>query len=210
MMKKIMKIVLLFFVLIGYINFSYSQANNKKEILLLEKALDNYKKGNVEEAKKQLELFLSKLNNEKELKKIETSDIVEFNKIKNFPSRYLGKKLKLNNIVLSSNVGEKINECFSIRVTTANRSSTIHDWALKEGSIIFVISEKLLEKLIENLNSRNEAYFNLYTDKIYKWEKEVPYMPSETYYVAKIIRLEKIEYNWLTNESKSTGIFLSE
>lgn len=178
---------------------------------LLEQAKKAYQAKNIDQTLQYLELAKSEISRIKLNESSSKFEIVEFSRIKNFPSRYTGKKIKVpNTAIASSNIGKKFGDVYRITVSTVNQSSSFYNEPFDSGSLFFTISEALLEKLIDAVPAGYVGYFNVYTDEIYTYTKKEAYTEDRIYYVANIKGLEKINYDTLSGDTFATDEFLSE
>jgi len=178
---------------------------------LFNDASNSYAEKNID---KTIEI-LEKITNDLKMKKIKSNtdeiETVEFTRLKNFPSRYEGKKIKLLDTAISSKVGKKFNGDYRIEVSTLNQSSYFLDEPYEDGKLFFVISESLLEKLMDKVAAGYVGYFNVYTDKIYPYIEGKSYWDDKkTFYVAKIVSLECLSYRRNLGTTIATGEFLTE
>lgn len=201
-MKK--RISIIFFIFCSVFMFAESIQD------LLNEATNSYTENDIDKTIEILEKVTNDLKTEKAIKNNEEIQTVEFTRLKNFPSRYEGKKIKLLDTAISSRIGKKFNDSYTIRVSSVNQSSSFSDEPYEDGSLFFIISESLLEKLMDRVAAGYVGYFNVYTDTIYTYTEKKPYMDDKTFYVAKIISLECLRYfsDWGT--TNTTNEFLTE
>lgn len=178
---------------------------------LLDNAKQTYQDNDISSAIKILDDVSNRLKKISVEQKSEEIETVEFARLKNFPSRYDGKKIKLNDTAISSQRGKIFKDgYYRMSVSSINQSAYFLDNPYEDGSLFFIISESMLEKLMDIVEAGYVGYFNVYTDTIYKYVKHEQYSDGKTYYVAKIIGLEKISLNKYTNKTCSTGEYIGE
>lgn len=178
---------------------------------LLDQAKKAYQSNNIDQTLQYLELAKSEISRIKINDSSSNYETVEFSRIKNFPSRYTGKKIKVpNTAIASSNIGKKFGDAYRITVSTVNQSSSFYNEPFESGSLFFTISESLLEKLIDAVPAGYVGYFNVYTDEIYTYTKKETYSEDRIYYVANIKGLEKINYDSLSGNTYATDEYLSK
>lgn len=177
---------------------------------LLNEASNAYSSNDIDKAIDLLERATNNLKTEKLNQNTDEIETVEFTRLKNFPSRYNGKKIKLLDTAISSKIGKKFNGDYRITVNSVNQSSYFYEEPYEDGSLFFVISEELVEKLMDRVAAGYVGYFNVYTDTIYSYTDSQPYLADKTYYVAKIVSLECLTYYSYNGTTSSLGIFLTE
>lgn len=121
-------------------------------------------------------------------------ETVDFAKLKNFPARYNGKRIKLLEISLWTKKGKSFGEnIYTIRVFNPKQFSAFSDDPYEDGSLVFTISESLFEKVLDNIGEKHSGNFNLYTSEIYEWKNKDAFGYYKTNYVARIIGVECLE-----------------
>lgn len=178
---------------------------------LLDKAKESYLSNDKHQTLLYLEDAKSEIKKSEIQKSISEIETVEFSRLKNFPSRYFDKKIIVTNTAIDpTKIGEKFNDCYRITVSTCNQKSYFIAEPYESGSLFFIISENLLEKLMDKVPAGYVRYFNVYTDTIYSYIEKDPYRKDYIYYVAKITSLEVLSFNSYDGSSYSTGDYISE
>lgn len=83
-------------------------------------------------------------------------------------------------------------------------------WAdIDEGKMVFVMDENLVDKLLDEIPPGYSYYYNIWTEPVYKHSYYLTqYSPERICYIAKIIKLEAVEYNKYTEVIVDTGEFI--
>lgn len=203
-MKKIF-IICIFLLIVGNL---FCQDNKQENAELLEEALNCYKNDDVDSAINKLEKVISLIKQEKISNTSEDYEVVDINRLKNFASRYENKKIKVKDTALSPLIGDEYYKgYYRIAVSSLNQSTYIYENPYENGSIFFIISENLVDKLMDVIPSGYSGFFNIYTDTIIK---KYDLLDDKTYYIAKIISLERLDYNDRTGATRLSGITLTE
>ena len=80
---------------------------------------------------------------------------------------------------------------------------------LNEGKIVFVMEDKLVDKLLDEIPPGYSYYYNIWTEPVYEYSYYLTdYSPRRICYIAKIIKLEAVEYNKYTEVKVDTGEFI--
>lgn len=202
-----MKKLLVVFIIISLVNILY--ADNVSD--LLDKAKESYLANDIDQTLSYIDDAKSEIKKSEVIKNSSEVEKVEFSRLKNFPSRYCSKKIILTDTAIgSTDIGKKFDDCYRITVSTINQSASFYDDPYDNGSLFFIISESLLEKLMNYVRAGYVGYFNVYTDPIYSYKVKELYTEEKVYYVAKITSLEILNYNSYEGSSYPTGDFLSE
>lgn len=139
-------------------------------------------------------------------------ETVEYSRLRNFPARYKGKKIKLKYIRLSPTGIEREKKMngnyYPIWVSGIYASDPFPGDPYEDGALFFIIGENLLDKLMDNVQG-GVGYFNIYTDKIYEYIKK-DYRTDKIQYIAKIVSLEQLTYDLFKEEPETTGVIWFE
>ena len=199
MLKKIFLILLTVFVV---------NLVSADEIMdLLDEARASYEEDDIQNTISTLHTVLFALEKEKR----STYTEVAFNKLYNSYEKYNGKRIKLIDASISPEAGEAFEDGYRISVSSLTQRPTFWAQPYDKTAMFFVISKKMLKELEETIPKGYVGYFNVYTDKIYTYtESELTRSKNKKYYVARIRKLEILDYNEQTKTTKSSGDFLTD
>ena len=196
--------------LLGFVFLSFTYADSLSD--LLDNAKNSYLNNDFS---KTLEYFNTAKN---ELEKITFAanvseyETVEYSRLRNFPSRYKGKKIKLQHTALSpTGLGKKINgDYYAITVSTIHQRDSFFNDPYEDGALFFIIGKNLLDKLMDDIQAGYVGYFNIYTDKFYEYIKKENHGKDKVQYIAKIVSLERLTYNSYRDTAETIGVIWFE
>ena len=199
MLKKLFLIVLAVFIV---------NTVSADEIMdLLDEARDSYEEGEIQETINTLQTVLFALEKEKRSSMSEVS----FTKFYNSYEKYNGKRVKILDASISPEAGEPFEGYYRISVSSLTQRPTFWAEPYEKVSLFFVISKKLLKQIEETIPKGYVGYFNIYTDKIYTYvDDDISRSKPKKYYVARIKKLEILDYNESNRTTKTTGEFLTD
>ncbi len=199
MLKKI------FFILLAVFVVNIASADEIMD--LLDEARASYEEDDIQNTISTLHTVLFALEKEKR----STYNEVAFNKLYNSYEKYNGKRIKLIDASISPEVGEAFEDGYRISVSSLTQKTTFWAEPYDKTALFFVISRKMLKELEETIPKGYVGYFNVYTDKIYTYtDSELTRSKNKKYYVARIRKLEILDYNEKTKSTKSSGEFLTD
>ena len=180
--------------------------------ILLDKAKTAYINNNLEESKKFVKEYYDKISIIISNSGKEDFEEVDFTRLKTFTSKYENKKIKLSNISISlaNPLKTADGKYYRISVNTLNQYDSFFNLEGKENSLIFIVSETLLEKLMDEIQAGYVGYYNIYTDTIYHTIDKDSIGLKTDYYFARIIKLEGITYNNYSGTTKLSGKIITE
>lgn len=207
-MKKIISILLISLL------FSFLFADEITD--LFDKAKAQYNNNDTEAAIKTIDTIRGKLKN----KQIDTPSLdsleVGFNRVKVTPEKFNGKALKIRGVSISSSGFKKMNYYnkeneYGISLWNITQNDYFQAY-LDEGKMIFVMDESLVDQLLDIIPAGYSYYYNIWTEPVYEYSYYLSKYSSSasTCYIAKIIKLEAVEYNSYTNTIIDTGEFIGE
>ena len=207
-MKKSISI-LLFFLMIPYL-FADEITD------LLDKAKEQYSKNGTEAVIKTIDTIKGKLKNKQTNNSSSETLEVSFNRVKVTPEKFNGKALKIRGVAVSSsgfkkmNYYDKDNE-YGVYLYNITQNDFFPAY-LDNGKMIFVMDENLVDQLLDIIPAGYSYYYNIWTEPVYEYSYSISKYSSTISgcYIAKIIKLEAVEYNSYTNEIFDTGEFISE
>ena len=204
-MKRNFLIILLFFI----IPFLFADEITD----LLDKARDQYNNNDKEATIKTIEIIQKKLKiKEKDNPSLETIE-VSFNRLKLSPEKYENKALKIRGVSISSTGFTKINYYnkdneYGVNLWNITQNDYFPSY-LNDGKLIFVMDDSLVDNLLDIIPEGYSYYYNIWTEPVYKYSYYHTMSYIERFcYIAKIIKLEAIEYNRITNNISDTGEFI--
>jgi len=173
---------------------------------LFDEAKEEYEQDNVTESLervKELENLLTALQSKSQ------NTVYEeplYSKLKTFPGRYEGKRITLKDITIKpSELGDQVNGYYGITVSNLQGYDSILPYSFyDEKALIFMVSENLLDQLLEITPSGRYGYFNLYTDEIYVYTIQKGHS-SKSFYFAEIVKLEELSYDPRSRSTTPTG-----
>ena len=204
-----MKKILFCFMLILFSSVVFAEEDLT---ILLDKAKTAYINNNLEESKKFVKEYYDKISIIISNSGKEDFEEVDFTRLKTFTSKYENKKIKLSNISISlaNPLKTADGKYYRISVNTLNQYDSFFNLEGKENSLIFIVSETLLEKLMDEIPAGYVGYYNIYTDIIYHTTDKDSIGLKTDYYFARIIKLEAITYNNSSGTTKLSGKIITE
>ena len=96
---------------------------------------------------------------------------------------------------------------YGVVVTNIEQNEIFYNF-LDEGKIVFVMDDSLVDILLDEIPVGYSHYFNIWTEPVYKYSYYLSsYSPERICYIAKIIKLESVEYNIYSGAVADTGEF---
>ena len=174
---------------------------------LLDEARASYEEDDIQNTISTLHTVLFALEKEKR----STYTDITFSKFYNSYEKYNGKKIKLLDASISPEAGDAFEDGYRISVSALTQRPTFWAEPYDKTTLFFVISREMLKELQDTIPKGYVGYFNVYTDRIYTYtDPEVSRSKSKKYYVAKIKKLEILDYDERTKSTKSSGKFLTD
>ena len=181
---------------------------------LLDKAKVQYANNDREALIKTIDTIKDKLKNEETKKPSSEAVEVSFNRLKLTPEKYENKALKLKGVAISSSSFMKLenyNKKNEYGVLLSNVAQNDYFSAyLQDGDICFVMDDTFVDKLLDIIPTGYSYYYNIWTEPVYAYSYYLTsYSTTKRIcYIAKIIKLEAIEYNKMTGQIFDTGEFI--
>ena len=207
-MKKIISILLISLL------FSFLFADEITD--LFDKAKAQYNNNDTEAAIKSIDTIKGKLKNKENNNSSSETLEVSFNRVKVTPEKYNGKALKIRGVAISSsgfkkmNYYDKENE-YGVSLFNITQNDFFPSY-LDDGKMIFVMDENLVDQLLDIIPAGYSYYYNIWTEPVYEYSYYISSYSTIIHgcYIAKIIKLEAVEYNSYTNTIIDTGEFIGE
>ena len=199
----------LFFIILFISNFIFAEDYS----YLFDEAKKQYKEGHYEASLNILSDINKKITQLEQTSKKDDYEEVSFTQLHNFPKKYIDKKIRLSGVAISSSnlTDVVLDNKYACYVFSLNQSSSFPTYFFDDKlSLVFVLSEELVEKLIETIPAGMVGYFEICTDKIYEYQSPSKYISDKKTPVllAEIVSLESLTYNQYTNLTYKTGDFL--
>ncbi len=182
---------------------------------LLDKAKEQYNNNETESLIKTIDSIKEKITKKEDATNLDEAIEVGFNRIKLTPEKYVGKPLKIKGTAISSSGFEKIdyytkNNEYGVYLKNVAQNGYFPAY-LNEGKLVFVMDDSFVDKLLDLIPVGYSAYYNIWTEPVYEYTYYLSeYSPARKCYIAKIIKLESIEYNKITGQTFDTGKFIEK
>ena len=207
-MKKLISLLFIVTIVVSFV-FADEITN------LLDKAKEQYNNNETESLIKTIDSIKEKITK----KEVNTNsvDIVEvgFNRLKVSPEKYVGNSLKIKGTAISSSGFHKLDyykksDEYGVSLTNVAQNDYFPAY-LNEGKLIFVMDDSFVDKLLDLIPVGYSAYYNIWTEPVYEYTYYLSqYSPARKCYIAKIIKLEPIEYNNYTGQTFDTGEYIEK
>ena len=177
---------------------------------LLDKAKMQYSNNETEALIKSIDTIKEKLKKKDSNYSSLDAQEVSLNRLKVTPEKYVNKPLKVRGVAISSSGFDKLkyynnDKEYGVVVTNIEQNEIFYNF-LDEGKIVFVMDDSLVDILLDEIPVGYSHYFNIWTEPVYKYSYYLSsYSPERFCYIAKIIKLESVEYNIYSGAVADTG-----